>query len=205
MNRTRFFLLCAVILPATACAPETAETAPHSATASAPQGVVDSVFPVEESLRRFRASLAHEALALEDAAGSRDELVQRFVDALEAADRDALVRLVLNRAEFGHRYYEHTRFTRPPYELAPEILWFQIQNRSGRGLHRLLERLGGRPLGFQGYSCNPDPEAEGPNRIWTDCVLRITDLRGDTDEARLFGAIVERDGSFKFVSYANEL
>jgi hypothetical protein len=200
-----FAAIASTVLLAAACGADTANTALSQAEPSAQAGVVDSIFPVEEALRRFRATLPYEAGELENAAASSDELVQRFVVALEAADREALVRLVMNRSEFGYLYYEHTCYTRPPFELPPEVLWFQMQNRSGRGLTRLLDRLAGEPLGYLGYHCPEAAREEGPNRLWPDCMVRITSPQGESVEARLFGSILERDGRFKFVSYANEL
>lgn len=41
-----------------------------------------------------------------------------------------------------------------------------------------------------------------PNLIWNGCVAR---LDAAPDGLRLFGAIIERAGRFKFLSYANAL
>jgi hypothetical protein len=206
MNRLLLlFTALAAAGSAAACATEGAGTTPPAAEQPVRQGVVDSIFPVDEAIRRFQATLPFAPTELENAAASRDELVRCFVAALEAGDRDALVRLVLNRAEYGYLYYEHTRFTRDAYYLPPEILWEQMQNRSGRGLTRLLERIAGQPLGFRGYQCPADAVQEGPNTVWHECTVRYADRQGREVEARLFGTVVERDGRFKFVSYSNDL
>jgi hypothetical protein len=44
--------------------------------------------------------------------------------------------------------------------------------------------------------------SEGRNRRWTDCTVSVQTAAGVSRE-RLFGAIIERDGRFKFLSYAN--
>jgi hypothetical protein len=167
--------------------------------------VVDSIFPIDEEIRRFQATVVDTPAALRGGAPDRDALVERFVAAVEATDTAALPDLVIDRAEFGFLYYPHTRFTAAPYELSPSLLWFQIQNQQSRGLTRLFRRMGGRPLGYRGYRCEDDARLEGPNRVWEACRLLLAGLDGDTVEVRLFGSIVARDGVFKFVSLSNEL
>jgi hypothetical protein len=129
--------------------------------------------------------------------------VQRFVGALEAADTAAFRDMLLTRAEFAWLYYPHTRFTAPPYELAPGLLWFQIENGTSRGFGRLLERMGGRPAHAAGYACSPEPRTEGPNRVWEGCVVHLRPTGGEPRDLELFGSILERGGVFKFVSYSN--
>lgn len=176
----------------------TAEVAP-------PAAHVDSIFPIEEELRRFRATLDEHPERLAQAAPDRDELIRRFVAALEAGDLPALQSLALTRAEFAYLYYPYTRYTRRPYELGPAIVWFEMQNYSGRGLSRALQRHGGRPLGFAGYRCPEDPLVEGENRIWTGCVVERVTAGGRTQALPLLGPILERRGEFKFLSHANRL
>ena len=165
--------------------------------------IVDSIFPIEEELRRFRSALGEEPTSLAGGAPSRDALVERFVSALEAADTAAIRAMLLTRAEFAWLYYPHTRFTAPPYELAPGLLWFQIENGTSRGFGRLLDRMGGRPVHAEGYACPSDPLVEGPHRTWESCVVHLSPPGGETRDLRLFGSILERDGVFKFVSYSN--
>ncbi len=167
--------------------------------------IVDSIVPIEEELRRFRADLPYEASVLAEVALSRDALVERFVDALARADLAALQSLVLDRSEFAFLYYPFTRYTHPPYELGPGLLWVQIQNRSSKGLTRALNRFGGERLRYAGHECNPVPETEERNTLWTNCQVSLLLPGGESYRGRLFGTILERGGRFKFVSYANAL
>ena len=53
--------------------------------------------------------------------------------------------------------------------------------------------------------CPGEPLREGLNIVWRDCVVRY---RGEGDGERerpLFAAIIEREGRFKFFSYATPL
>lgn len=169
---------------------------------------IDSILPIEEEIRRFQATVPEAPSELLGGEGSRDALVRRFATALEQGDTATLRQLVISPAEFAYLYYPHTRYTAPPYELPPGLLWFQMQNRGSRGLARALARHADNPehrLALTGYRCNPDPEIEGENILWTGCLVERELPRGERASERLFGRILERDGRFKFLSYANEL
>lgn len=196
MNRIAL-LLCALV---GACAPR--PSPPDSATSTS---YVDSIFPIEEELRRFRATLTEAPVALEGGASSREELVRHFLGALERQDTVAINAMVLSRGEFAYLYYPSTPYVRPPYEMGPSLLWFIGQERGHKGIVRALRRYGGRPLGYLGHRCDPEPRREGENLLWSGCTLQFAQAPGDTGEVRLFGSIVERDARFKFVSYANPL
>lgn len=166
--------------------------------------VVDSIFPPEEEIRRFREGLP-EVTALSGGAPGQGELVQRFLRAVEEADTAAFAPLVLTRPEFAYLYYPHTVFTRPPYRQSPALVWFQMESNTDRTLTRIFRRLAGAPLHARGYTCEEEPLLEGPNRVWKECRLHLTPPGAEPFEARLFGSIVERGGVFKFVSYASDL
>lgn len=165
--------------------------------------VVDSIRPIEEELTRFRATVPEAVSRLTGGASSRSELVRWFVRAVETRDTTALRAMIISRAEFAYLYYPSTIYTRPPYRQAPGLVWFRMTSQSQRGIGRVLERDGGRPLGQVGYRCDPKPTVQGVNRIWTGCLLRVK--QGDeTVSRRLFGSILERDGRFKFLGYQTE-
>jgi len=165
--------------------------------------VVDSTLPIAEEVRRFLATVDSVPTALRGGASSRDELVRWFIRAVERRDTLALPGLLVQADEFIGLYYPHSRYTTPPWELSPSLLWFQMLNQSSRGITRLLERDGGRPLGYRGTTCPGPPLAEGPNRIWDGCLVRLGEAGQGERERRLFGAILERGGTFKFLTFVN--
>lgn len=165
---------------------------------------VDSVFPIEDEVRRFRTQLAAGATELTGGASSADMLVERFVAALQTADTAALAGMTIDAAEFIDLYYPHTRFTSGPYEMSPSLVWFQLQNYGGKGLRRALARFGGQPLGYVGFACDTEAQ-EGPNVILSDCVVRVRDDNSTTQLLSLFGPVIGRSGAWKFVSYANTI
>lgn len=183
--------------------------------------VVDSILPAEVELERFQAGLPRVA-SLAAGAPSREELVRRFVDALEAGDTLALDALALSRAEFAYLYYPTSLYTREPYRMSPALLWFIVGESSHKGSRRAVRRFGGRDFGYVGHRCDPEPRREGENLLWTGCVLLRTPEHGadprpaagtvhydptapDLPGIRLFGTILEHRGSFKFLSFANPL
>ncbi len=165
--------------------------------------VVDSAIPIPVALERFRRGLSRPA-GLTGGSKTREELVRGFVAALEASDTAALRRMVLQKDEFAWFYYPSSHFSRPPYELPPDLLWFQMQGQSDKGASLLLSDRAGVALGYVGHDCASE-RREGENHIHGHCVLRRVTAAGDTVGERLFGLVLERDSAFKFVSYANKL
>ncbi len=197
-GRRPLFLLAATVLSLAAC--------DRSATRSQPPaaGVVDSIFPVVEQIRRFKTSLP-EHLQRDTTIGgatSRDELVAAFVRALASHDTTQLRMLTINAGEFINVFYGESRYARPPYQLDPALVWFLTQQNSAKGIGRALERFGGHDAGAYRYACHAEPELAGANRLWHRCIVEWS---LDPVRIGLFGTIIERAGRFKFVSFANDL
>jgi hypothetical protein len=195
----------ASILILLACRSEEPATSQVPAEEPAPVHV-DSVFPLEEEIRRFKAARNGAAASeLQTASDSRDALVARFMKALERRDTADLRAMVLNAAEYIDLYYPTSVYTRPPYKQSPELNWFLMQEDSEKGIKRALDRYGGLPANFQGYECPREPRVEGANRFWEACTIRWSPAPDVPSPIRIFGSIMEREERFKFVSYANDL
>ena len=69
---------------------------------------------------------------------------------------------------------------------------------------RLLKRRGGVQFQYVDHTCKPAPEIQGDNKLWTGCQLRVVGPERDTTTQRWFGVIVERGGTFKFLTLANQ-
>ena len=167
-----------------------------------PGYVVDSILPVEEQLRRFRENMTEPLNAFVGGGTTADELVRSFVRAVESADTVALVRITISRAEFAWLIYPDSPLSSRPYQQAPDLVWMQHAASSVTGLARVLERLGGRSIGYRGWSCDRQPFLEGRNRIWRGCIVQF-DQAPDAKSLQLFASIVERSGRYKILSYAN--
>lgn len=171
-----------------------------------PGYVIDSIRPMAEELRRFRDSAGAEPDSLRNSAPTREALVARFMKAVSARDSAVLAGLHLDRAEFAYFYFPASRFSAPPYELPPGLVWRQMTAESNKGISVALRLLGGDDIEYRGHHCRDAPATHGAGRMWGGCRVtwRVT-TTGDTATAILFGSILERDGRFKFVSYTNEL
>jgi hypothetical protein len=173
---------------------------------------VDSIFPIEEDIRRFREGMTP-VDGFDGGPASMEALVDAFLRRLEAGDVEGVAALAMSRTEFAYLYYPHTIYTAPPYELSPALVWFQQQNRSSRGLSRVLQRYAGKPLLDTGFQCPDKGEAFGPGRIWHGCTVLglVSEETAEPGaatgavEERLFGSILEIGGRYRFVSFSNEL
>jgi hypothetical protein len=170
-----------------------------------PGDPIDSALTIEEQLRRFREGMGDPLTRMLGGAPSRDSLVRAFVARLAVADTAELVALAMNAREFADLYYPGSRYTRPPYEMAPSLVWMQFQLNSEKGLVRLLRRVAGQPIAYDGHACPGEAVTVGSGRVWESCTVSVTLGDGSAITARWFGGIFERDGRFKFIGFANEM
>lgn len=164
-----------------------------------PGYVVDSIFPIEEEIRRFNARLERPA-SLGGPAADRRELVRLFAAALSQRDSAALRQLVVTRAEFGYLIFPESPYARPPYKTKPALIWTQLDH----GLSRLLKRVGGPSSKVSTLRCDSEPEHQGPNKYWRNCSVLVETPDFGARRMRLFGQILERDGRAKFLSYTGD-
>lgn len=198
--------ICTIALAVLASCRPSDRTTESAVRTDTPRVIVDSIFPVEEEIRRFKAARTDAAASeLSHASLSRDELVRRLMAALESRDTAELSAMVLNAGEFIDLYYPTSIYARAPYRQSPELLWFLMQQNSQKGIGRALTRFGGVPARFEGYTCTADPVLWGDNRLWEQCTVRWAPTADAPSPVKLFGGIIERGGRFKFVTYANDL
>ena len=172
---------------------------------SAQPGIaVDSALPMDMLLHRFQADL-DEPLTLSDASPSLEALTRQYLDAIAGSDTAALRRIHITRAEYAFLYFPASKMMKPPYELSPEIAWLLLSAESSKGLTSVLQRFGGKRLALRRVRCPGEPLKEGRNMVWRDCVVRYRGEGNGERERPLFAAIIERDGRFKFFSYATPL
>jgi hypothetical protein len=170
-----------------------------------PGYVVDSIFPVEEEVRRFKATIGGAPLmAFQRASESRDALVRRIVRDVAKGDTTDLAATAITPREFIDLVYPSSPFTRPPYTESPAIVWMQIANPSNSGFLRLTRRLGGQPFEYESHRCAERPERQGKNTLWVGCTIRVLIPQHETITQTWFGTIIERDGRFKVMSFRNQ-
>ena len=168
-------------------------------------GVVDSILPIAEHLRRFRATAGERPDTLRHASPTAKLLLDRWARALSARDTTALNQMLLDRAEFAWLYYPDAKMSKPPYEAPPGLLWGQLLASSNTGVHKLLNKFGGASLSIRSFTCPRAAEIEGDNRLHEGCIVRLKAGQSSVAPNRFFGTIIERNERFKFIGYANRL
>ena len=61
------------------------------------------------------------------------------------------------------------------------------------------------PCSRNTVTCPDSADRQGMNTLWSGCVVKRVNAGGDTTQLRMFGAIVARQGRFKFLSLTNGL
>lgn len=131
--------------------------------------------------------------------------MEAFLRAVERADTAAVAALAITREEFAWLYFPYTMYAAPPYELAPGIVWMQLEHASSTGLAKTLGAHGGKTLHDTGLQCPDEGSVAGDGRIWDGCVVLGELPSGERVEEQLFGSILEVGRRYKFVSFANEM
>src|SRR5687768_7711198 len=164
-------------------------------------GVVDSVLPPEASHARFTNGLARPT-GLSGGSETISALIGKFLDAAARGDTAALAGLLVSRAEYGFLYYPTSLYSRKPYELAADVAWLLSSEENAKGARRLLQRLSGHRLSLDTFHCERT-DREGANVVHSGCSVSFAE-DGQTSVKRLFRSVIERDGQFKFLSYAGD-
>lgn len=188
---------------AQASSDSTARAVQDSVNRAQPGYIVDSIFPAEEEIRRFNEGVPRPA-GLTGGAPTPRELVRRFATALQLHDTAALRAMHITRAEFGHFVFPESPHVRPPYRTKPLVIWMQVVSESQRGMARLLERAAGSAARVSQPRCDDQPTQEGANRYWRNCTVLLSENGTKPRRMQLFGPLLERDGTFKFRSYATD-
>lgn len=201
--RRLFCVALGTVVLLAGCKPGEGKAAAGTVDTTQSPGHVDSIVPMDEALRRFREDVPV-APRLEGGASSRDELVERFMRAIQANDTASVRQMLVSQAEYAYLYFPTSSYMNKPYELAPALAWFLNVQNSEKGITRVMRRLGGHDLAFKGYTC-AEEAAEGENSFWRSCTVTYRDPLSESQVTRrIFGAIMERNGRHKFLSYAND-
>ncbi len=187
---------------AQASSDSTARAEQDSVNRAQPGYIVDSIFPAEEEIRRFNEGVPRPA-GMTGGAPTPRVLVRRFAAALQRHDTAALRALHVTRAEFGHFVFPESPHVRPPYKTKPLVIWMQVVSESQRGMARLLERAAGSAARISQPRCDGQPTQEGANHYWRNCTVLLSE-KGTKPRRMQLGPLLERDGSFKFLSYATD-
>ncbi|MEP6832428.1 MAG: hypothetical protein ABJB74_03500 [Gemmatimonas sp.] len=208
MNHARLViatLLTSLLMLACKDKPPTDDQQKHIADVVASGGVVDSILPIPEQLARFRKTITDRPDTLRHASASIKGLVSRWTLAVASSDTAALNAMLLDRAEFAWLYYPDSKMSLPPYESPPQLLWGQMLATSEEGAKKILKLFSTSSFKVVGVNCPTPPVTEGANQLHEGCLVNLEKIGGTPAEGSYFGTIIERDGRFKFVSFANRI
>lgn len=174
------------------------------AEAAPPAEPVDSIRPADEVLARFRDGLPR-VDTLSGGAPSLEALVSRFTAAVEARDSAALRAMALDRAEYAWIHFPSLQRLNPGMNnMRPDVMWMLLEEEGRKGMTRVMRRLGGGEARFGGWRCEDAPQVEGALRYWHACTVEVVAPDGSSAAMQLFGSVVEQDGRYKVVSWAND-
>lgn len=169
-----------------------------------PGYVVDSVFPPEEAMRRFRATIPKSApTRLSGGASSVSALIRDYWAALTAADTSAVRSLSLNQAEFAYLYLPDSPEIRSGMQ--PAIAWLVLDDASVRGLSRArLRAEGARNLPVASVACSGSEVANGAAHVQGPCGI-VLKRAASLDTIWIANRVIRRDGVVKLLGFANPL
>ena len=171
---------------------------------AAPARVDETLTPREARVQGFQTGLP-ETRTLADGVPSRDSLIAIVAHGIETRDTAALRRLAITKAEFAWLVYPTSAQGLPPYDLEPQAYWEMLFLHSNGGITKALEAYGGAPLRVLSYDCGTGESVEGENRLVGPCLVRRVTPGGDTVQEALLAQLIERNGRWKVMSYANKL
>lgn len=173
---------------------------------SLPGYVVDSIFPPDEALRRFQATVQGAApTGLTGGAADSVTLLKRYWTALLAKDTLAIRLLVVSHAEFAYLFFpESVAFASG---MQPSAAWILYESSTGRGLTRAFGAAQGvDATTAQNVStiCRDRQSEEGRSLVYGPCgvVLRRGTQR---DTLWIASTLIRRDGVHKFLGLDSPL
>lgn len=140
-------------------------------------------------------------------ASSMDELMERFLSALQRGDRDTLEALRLTKDEYVHLVMPgHVPPGQPPQALSPAAAdyFYSVMDLKSRYFRdALVARFAGRKLELREVTFDKGIGEYAGHRSYKRAVLRLLDEDGGPIELRI-GSVVQRDGRLKFASYIRD-
>lgn len=150
---------------------------------------------------------AEAAAALRDGAASLDTLLQRFLEALQLKDRQALHALRLTEGEYRDIILPGTVPPGQPLKtVRPDVsewAWSVLHTKSTYYEAFLLDSFGGHTYRVEGIAWKKGTQSYSNYTAYKQLELRVVDETGQEHEIRT-GSIAEVDGAYKFISFIRD-
>ena len=145
--------------------------------------------------------LPQAALSLEGAAESLDDLLRTVERGLAERDTARLHDLMINEREFRDILFPAFPASHPPINASFETVWILQYPDSYRGLHRILERYGGRALRISALRFD-DPDQDFINFVLHETSRVDVNIDGKIlRNVRLFGSVIRVGDQWKVLTY----
>ncbi len=170
-----------------------------------PGYIVDSIFPPEETLRRFRADFSGAPpTSLDGSMRSRDDLLRRYWRILTSGDTTGAGALVLTKREFAYLYLPAS----PEFKagMPPQIAWLLLERSAPTAFSKAREVAVTRRTGaVVGTTCPPVVGAlPGELQVFGPCGVIIRS-GASRDTMWIASRVVAHRGIVKLLSHANPL
>lgn len=186
-----------------------AAASPLVASEKARQPAVQGPVKEQTATREKPSAEAAPAMKLTDGAPSLDELVARFLDALQKKDKEGIHRLRVTQDEYldvimpgsvdaGRpiRQYDHR-------DQASQYFWSILDTRSVYSEAALVSSWGGEPLKLKSIKYRRGVKEYATYKAYKQLSLVLERTDGSNDELRI-GSVAEIDGQYKFISYVRD-
>jgi hypothetical protein len=137
---------------------------------------------------------------LPNSSESPEALARAVLAAIEHRDRDALLRLALNRQEFTDYVWPELPAARPERNLSAGYVWGDLNQKSNLTLQKTLAAHGGRKYELVSVKYLGKTTPYDSYLVHRETELTIRDAEGER-QLRLFGSVIEKGGRFKVFSY----
>ena len=197
MRNTAQFLACLFVGVLVACSPD----GKTSTVREEPVTQVATTPAPEDQLAIFTANLDERPTLLRGGASSLNALAERFVRGVQERDTAGIRSIHVSKAEFAYLVYPTHPQALPPYSLPPEVVWMMTESSSAKALDKIVAMGIRQGASIQSVVCE-GVTSQGKNRVHSGCVA-IAQESSRGEEIRIpLGPIIERDGRFKFASFA---
>lgn len=135
---------------------------------------------------------------------SPEALARAVLSALERRDVDALNELAIDEAEFREHVWPELPAARPERNLPFSYVWGDLHQKSLARLGQTVAMHGGKAYKLVSIRFVGETTPYKSYRVHRDSEITLTDAEGGTENIRLFGSVLEKDGRFKVFSYVTD-
>lgn len=154
-----------------------------------------------------RSAIEHPRAPVSQGAASVDELIGRFLRALETGDREALRATRVSRAEYLRIIVPgHVPPGAPPKRMSSLLrrwAWDHLNTRSMYYESLFLNSYGGRKLTLDRFEYREGVREYAGYTAYRQLGLFVRDAEGEEHEVRT-GSIAEINGKYKFISFIRD-